>query len=62
MPGGQQIEGLARAIDDTGRLVIDTGSETVTVSAGDVTRLRPNGGSARLAGKEPKPGPPNECS
>ncbi|RAV00441.1 biotin--[acetyl-CoA-carboxylase] ligase [Mycolicibacter senuensis] len=42
MPGGQQIEGLARAVDDTGRLVIDTGSETVTVSAGDVTRLRPN--------------------
>lgn len=41
MPGDQRVEGLAEAIDDTGRLVINTGTETVTVSAGDVTRLRP---------------------
>lgn len=43
MPGDQRVEGLAEAIDDTGRLVINTGDGTVTVSAGDVTRLRPNG-------------------
>jgi BirA family biotin operon repressor/biotin-[acetyl-CoA-carboxylase] ligase len=43
MPGGRRVEGLAESIDDTGRLVIDTGTETVTVSAGDVTRLRPSG-------------------
>jgi BirA family biotin operon repressor/biotin-[acetyl-CoA-carboxylase] ligase len=46
-PGGHRVEGLAEAIDDTGRLVINTGDDTVTVSAGDVTRLRP-GGSAGL--------------
>jgi BirA family biotin operon repressor/biotin-[acetyl-CoA-carboxylase] ligase len=60
MPGDRRVEGLAEAIDDTGRLVINTGNETVTVSAGDVTRLRPTGGSARLDGVEAKLGPPNE--
>lgn len=45
IPGDQRVEGLAEAIDDTGRLVINTGNGTVTVSAGDVTRLRPNKGS-----------------
>ncbi|MGV0749519.1 biotin--[acetyl-CoA-carboxylase] ligase [Mycolicibacter heraklionensis] len=43
IPGGQRVEGVAEAIDDTGRLVINTGDGTVTVSAGDVTRLRPTG-------------------
>lgn len=43
LPGDERVEGLAEAIDDTGRLVIDTGGRTVTVSAGDVTRLRPTG-------------------
>lgn len=43
MPGDRRVEGLAEDIDDTGRLVINTGNETVTVSAGDVTRLRPGG-------------------
>ncbi|MEB3019932.1 biotin--[acetyl-CoA-carboxylase] ligase [[Mycobacterium] crassicus] len=41
MPGDQRVEGLAESIDETGRLVIDTGGQSVTVSAGDVTRLRP---------------------
>lgn len=62
LPGDQRIEGLAAGIDEMGRLVIDTGAQTVTVSAGDVTRLRPHGGSARLGGGEPKPAPPNERS
>ena len=43
LPGDERVEGLAEGIDDTGRLVIDTGDRTVTVSAGDVTRLRPTG-------------------
>jgi BirA family biotin operon repressor/biotin-[acetyl-CoA-carboxylase] ligase len=43
IPGGHQVIGVAEAIDDTGRLVINTGDTTVTVSAGDVTRLRRNG-------------------
>jgi BirA family biotin operon repressor/biotin-[acetyl-CoA-carboxylase] ligase len=43
MPGDRRVEGLAESIDATGRLVIDTGTQTVTVSAGDVTRLRPSG-------------------
>ncbi|BBY32708.1 biotin--[acetyl-CoA-carboxylase] ligase [Mycolicibacter minnesotensis] len=43
IPGDHQVLGLAEAIDDTGRLVINTGDSTVTVSAGDVTRLRRNG-------------------
>jgi BirA family biotin operon repressor/biotin-[acetyl-CoA-carboxylase] ligase len=62
LPGDQRVEGLAEGIDEMGRLVIDTGAQTVTVSAGDVTRLRPNGGSVSLAVIEPKPGPTNECS
>ncbi|MEO6793502.1 MAG: biotin--[acetyl-CoA-carboxylase] ligase [Mycobacterium sp.] len=61
IPGDQRVEGIAEAIDETGRLVINTGEKTVTVSAGDITRLRP-GGSARLDGVEAKLGPPNECS
>nr|WP_046286899.1 biotin--[acetyl-CoA-carboxylase] ligase [Mycobacterium sp. UM_NZ2] len=43
IPGGQRVEGVAEAIDDTGRLVINTGDGTVAVSAGDITRLRPAG-------------------
>ncbi|PQM46737.1 hypothetical protein C1Y40_03093 [Mycobacterium talmoniae] len=41
MPGDRQIEGIAEAIDELGRLRIDTGAGVETVSAGDVTHLRP---------------------
>jgi BirA family transcriptional regulator, biotin operon repressor / biotin---[acetyl-CoA-carboxylase] ligase len=41
LPGERTVEGTADAIDELGRLRIDTGTETVTVSAGDVTHLRP---------------------
>ncbi len=41
LPGDRQIEGVADAIDELGRLRIDTGEQTVTVSAGDITQLRP---------------------
>lgn len=41
MPGDRHVEGVAEAVDELGRLRIDTGEQTVTVSAGDVTHLRP---------------------
>jgi BirA family transcriptional regulator, biotin operon repressor / biotin---[acetyl-CoA-carboxylase] ligase len=42
LPGDQAVEGVAADIDELGRLRIDTGKETVTVSAGDITHLRPS--------------------
>jgi BirA family biotin operon repressor/biotin-[acetyl-CoA-carboxylase] ligase len=42
MPGDRQVEGVADAIDELGRLRIDTGQQTLTVSAGDITHLRPS--------------------
>lgn len=41
MPGDHAVEGIATGIDEAGRLQIDTGAGTVTVSAGDITHLRP---------------------
>jgi BirA family biotin operon repressor/biotin-[acetyl-CoA-carboxylase] ligase len=41
LPGDRAVEGVAADIDDLGRLRIDTGAEVVTVSAGDITHLRP---------------------
>nr|WP_221220275.1 biotin--[acetyl-CoA-carboxylase] ligase [Mycolicibacterium sp. BK634] len=41
MPGDREIIGVAVDIDSMGRLSIDTGSEVATVSAGDITHLRP---------------------
>jgi BirA family biotin operon repressor/biotin-[acetyl-CoA-carboxylase] ligase len=42
LPGDRTIEGIAADVDDMGRLRIDTGQEqVVTVSAGDITHLRP---------------------
>ena len=41
LPGGREITGLAIDIDTQGRLGIDTGTEVTTVSAGDITHLRP---------------------
>lgn len=43
LPGGHTVQGVAADIDGLGRLVIDTGNEWVTVSAGDVAHLRPLG-------------------
>jgi BirA family biotin operon repressor/biotin-[acetyl-CoA-carboxylase] ligase len=39
-PNGKKTFGLAKQIDSTGRLVVETSSETLTVSAGDVLHLR----------------------
>jgi BirA family biotin operon repressor/biotin-[acetyl-CoA-carboxylase] ligase len=44
LPGDREIIGDARYLDDQGRLCIDTGGETVVVSAGDIVHLRPIGG------------------
>jgi BirA family biotin operon repressor/biotin-[acetyl-CoA-carboxylase] ligase len=41
LPGDRTVEGTAADIDELGRLRIDTGTETVTVSAGDIAHLRP---------------------
>jgi BirA family biotin operon repressor/biotin-[acetyl-CoA-carboxylase] ligase len=41
LPGNRQVVGVALAVDELGRLRIDTGDGVVTVSAGDITHLRP---------------------
>jgi len=43
MPGDREIVGDAKNVDEQGRLCIDTGTETVVVSAGDIVHLRPIG-------------------
>jgi BirA family biotin operon repressor/biotin-[acetyl-CoA-carboxylase] ligase len=43
MPGDQEVVGDAKNVDDQGRLAIDTGTETIVVSAGDIVHLRPLG-------------------
>jgi BirA family transcriptional regulator, biotin operon repressor / biotin---[acetyl-CoA-carboxylase] ligase len=40
LPGDRHIAGVAQAVDELGRLHIDTGEQTVTISAGDITHLR----------------------
>lgn len=40
LPGGKEHVGTASAIDDQGRLCLETGGQTVVVSAGDVVHLR----------------------
>ena len=40
LPGGRDVVGVARSIDEQGRLHIDSDDETVAVSAGDVVHLR----------------------
>ncbi|HVQ97868.1 MAG TPA: biotin--[acetyl-CoA-carboxylase] ligase [Mycobacterium sp.] len=42
LPGGRELVGVACAVDDVGRLQIDTGGEILAISAGDVTHLRPS--------------------
>jgi BirA family biotin operon repressor/biotin-[acetyl-CoA-carboxylase] ligase len=40
LPGGKEVVGTATAVDDQGRLCVEAGGQTVTVSAGDVVHLR----------------------
>lgn len=41
LPGGREIVGVARDIDDEGRLDIDADGHPAKVSAGDIVHLRP---------------------
>ncbi len=41
LPGDREIIGTATDLDELGHLHIDTGAQTVVVSAGDITHLRP---------------------
>jgi len=41
LPGDREIVGTATDLDELGHLHIDTGAQTVAVSAGDITHLRP---------------------
>jgi len=43
LPGDREIIGMATDLDDLGQLQIDTGTGTVSVSAGDITHLRGTG-------------------
>jgi BirA family transcriptional regulator, biotin operon repressor / biotin---[acetyl-CoA-carboxylase] ligase len=40
LPGDREVVGTALAVDETGRLCVDTGGETLAISAGDITHLR----------------------
>jgi biotin-[acetyl-CoA-carboxylase] ligase BirA-like protein len=40
MPGGREVTGLASDVDASGRLVVDSASGLVAVSAGDVVHVR----------------------
>jgi BirA family transcriptional regulator, biotin operon repressor / biotin---[acetyl-CoA-carboxylase] ligase len=42
LPGDKTLVGTAVDVDELGRLIIDTGTERATVSAGDITHLRPH--------------------
>lgn len=41
LPGDREIVGTATDLDDLGHLHIDTGAQSIAVSAGDITHLRP---------------------
>jgi BirA family biotin operon repressor/biotin-[acetyl-CoA-carboxylase] ligase len=41
LPGGREVIGTAVAVDDEGRLRIQTQDDVVAVSAGDIVHLRP---------------------
>jgi BirA family transcriptional regulator, biotin operon repressor / biotin---[acetyl-CoA-carboxylase] ligase len=42
LPGDREVVGTAHAVDETGRLCVDTGGQTVAIAAGDITHLRPS--------------------
>ena len=41
LPGDREVVGIARSVDEQGRLCIETGGRTVSIAAGDVTHIRP---------------------
>jgi BirA family biotin operon repressor/biotin-[acetyl-CoA-carboxylase] ligase len=40
LPSGADVRGTARAIDECGRLIIDSANGSVVVAAGDVVHVR----------------------
>jgi BirA family biotin operon repressor/biotin-[acetyl-CoA-carboxylase] ligase len=48
LPGGGELVGQARDVDEQGRLLIDVGGDTVELSAGDVVHLRPTDESPQV--------------
>jgi BirA family biotin operon repressor/biotin-[acetyl-CoA-carboxylase] ligase len=48
--GAEELTGRASAIDDAGRLVVETASGSRSVSAGDVVHLRPDQGREGVRG------------
>lgn len=44
LPGGKEVVGAATAVDDQGRLCIDTGKGTEVIAAADIVHLRPLSG------------------
>ena len=47
LPGDRVLVGVARDVDEQGRLSILVGDRTETVSAGDIVHLRPDTGNRR---------------
>jgi BirA family transcriptional regulator, biotin operon repressor / biotin---[acetyl-CoA-carboxylase] ligase len=45
LPGDRDIVGVAKGIDESGRLLIDDGTDVHVVAAGDITHLRPASGA-----------------
>ena len=45
LPGDRDIVGVAQGIDESGRLLIDDGTDLHVVAAGDITHLRPTSGA-----------------
>ncbi|WP_457147728.1 biotin--[acetyl-CoA-carboxylase] ligase [Mycobacterium sp. URHB0021] len=41
LPGGREVVGIARSVDNQGRLCVETDGRTVPIAAGDVTHVRP---------------------
>ncbi|WP_166349235.1 biotin--[acetyl-CoA-carboxylase] ligase [Phytoactinopolyspora limicola] len=47
LPGGRMAEGVATGLDESGRLLLDTGGRPLAVGSGDIVHLRPvEGGSS----------------
>ncbi len=41
LPGDREVVGVATAVDELGRLCVNTGAGVVTISAGDIAHIRP---------------------
>lgn len=46
LPDGQSVRGVARGVDEAGRLLVDDGRRVHSLGAGDVVHVRPTGSPA----------------